>query len=51
MVGPRGDDGGSDEELSLAIAQQIARAHGSDLSVQRSAGRPASIGCSLPLAL
>jgi hypothetical protein len=49
-VGSRIDDGAQDEELSLAIAQQIARAHGSDLSVQRTPGRPASIGCSLPLA-
>jgi signal transduction histidine kinase len=48
--GPRSDVGGQDEELSLAIAQQIARAHGSELSIQRPRGRPAVIGCSLPLA-
>jgi signal transduction histidine kinase len=43
-------DEGEEGQLSLAIARQIARAHGSELSVHRPTGRPATLRCSLPVA-
>jgi signal transduction histidine kinase len=43
-------DGAQEEQLSLAIAQQIARAHGSELLVQRPLGRPATAACTLRIA-
>jgi signal transduction histidine kinase len=48
-VGVVADDG-EEGQLSLAIARQIARAHGSELSVHRPTGRPATLRCSLPAA-
>lgn len=49
-VVPASADAEPDGALSLMIAEQIARAHGSELSVRRPPGRPATIGCSLPVA-
>ncbi len=49
-VVPAPVDAEPDGALSLMIAEQIARAHGSELSVRRPPGRPATIGCSLPVA-
>jgi K+-sensing histidine kinase KdpD len=49
-VGVVADEGEDERQLSLAIARQIARAHGGELSVQRPTGRPASLRCSLPVA-
>jgi signal transduction histidine kinase len=48
-VAPASADAEPDGVLSLMIAEQIARAHGSELSVRRPPGGPATIGCSLPV--
>jgi signal transduction histidine kinase len=49
-IGVAPDEDGEEGELSLAIARQIAKAHGSELWVQRPTGRPATIRCNLPAA-
>jgi signal transduction histidine kinase len=49
-IGVAPDEDGGEGELSLAIARQIAKAHGSELWVQRPTGRPATIRCNLPAA-